>query len=454
MLLVKSIMLRKALSIKTCFLSLALFSVVFSFAQENSPYSRYGIGNLVPNTNIVNRGMGGVTAAYSDFLTINYNNPASYAAFQTILEAKSKKPASGRVLFDAGLNLESKTLREPNQPLKFTNTNALFSYLQLGIPLNKNWGLSFGLRPISRINYKINRNEKLYDPITNLPIDSALTQFNGNGGTFLPSIGTGVAIKNFSVGVNVGYLFGRKEFSTQRGLIDTSANYNISNFTSNTYFGSLYFNAGFQYKINIDKTNTLTLGASGNLQQELKGSQDITRESIGTTSDTVYKQSGVKGKVIYPASYTAGFVFEHRSGNSGTLLIGTDLVQTKWSDYRFFGAVDSVQNNWQLRVGGHYRPNAKTGSGYFSNVTYRAGFFFGPDYIHIVNKVPVTGITFGLGLPVANYNRLAPGQFTVLNVALEYEKRGNNTNLMKENNFRLSIGFNFSDLWFNKRKYD
>ena len=40
--------------------------------QDNSPYSRYGIGDLVPQTNIFTRGMGGLSAAYIDnFSAIN-----------------------------------------------------------------------------------------------------------------------------------------------------------------------------------------------------------------------------------------------------------------------------------------------------------------------------------------------------------------------------------------------
>jgi hypothetical protein len=66
----------------------------------------------------------------------------------------------------------------------------------------------------------------------------------------------------------------------------------------------------------------------------------------------------------------------------------------------------------------------------------------------------VYGFSFGMGLPMANYNRLSPGQFTVLNLALEYERRGNNENVLKENVFRISVGLNFSDLWFSKRKYE
>jgi hypothetical protein len=68
--------------------------------------------------------------------------------------------------------------------------------------------------------------------------------------------------------------------------------------------------------------------------------------------------------------------------------------------------------------------------------------------------LPQFGVSFGVGLPIANYNRLSIGQYSIVNLALEYNKRGNNDNLLKENTFRFSVGLNFSDLWFNKRKYD
>ena len=83
------------------------------FAQDNSPYSRYGIGDLVPSTPINNRGMGGISAGYTDFLSVNFSNPASFSSFQAVLEQKSKKLISGRAILDFGLNFENRTLREP-----------------------------------------------------------------------------------------------------------------------------------------------------------------------------------------------------------------------------------------------------------------------------------------------------------------------------------------------------
>jgi len=98
------------------------------------------------------------------------------------------------------------------------------------------------------------------------------------------------------------------------------------------------------------------------------------------------------------------------------------------------------------------RPEPK--KNYFSNVAYRAGFVIGQDYIQVENKLPLWGLSFGMGLPLANYNQLARAQASIINLSLEYTKRGNNKNLLKDNFFRISVGLSLSDLWFIKRKYE
>src|SRR3954469_11380970 len=71
-----------------------------SFAQDNSPYSRYGLGDLAPNSNVVTRGMGSIAAGYANRFNINSNNPASYANFEAAKEARSGKLSYGRVILD------------------------------------------------------------------------------------------------------------------------------------------------------------------------------------------------------------------------------------------------------------------------------------------------------------------------------------------------------------------
>jgi hypothetical protein len=456
----KSIMLEKSrLNYVKIFFVLFLFSFSASlFAQDNSPYSRYGLGDASAGANVTLRSLGGISAAYADVISVNFNNPASYSQFQAIREQRSKKLASGRVVLDVGTNLEARTLIAPNTANRFTSNDLLFSYVQVGVPLRRNWGLAFGIRPVSRISYLINRDDSLKDPVSGNTIERAITEFRGTGGSYLPTIGTGFAIKNFSLGFNAGYLFGNRENTTLRNLINDSVQYYSGEYTTNSSFGHLYFDAGVQYEAKLNKTTLLRLGFSGNWKQTITGTQDklIQTYTLGTAGeelkvDSVYENDGVKGKIIYPSSYKGGFVVQHSETNGKGWLFGADYTKGNWSQYRFFGQTDSVQNNWMLNVGAQITPRPQ--ANYFSNVTYRFGFFTGKDYIKVQNDLPVYGLSFGAALPVRP-SRMAPNQFTIFNVGIQYMKRGNNNNLLKENLFRLSLGLNLTDLWFGKRKYE
>ena len=457
----------RCLSLATLVLLFTALSPVFS--QDNSPYSRYGIGDLIPPTHISNKGMGGISAGYTDYLSINFSNPASYSSFQALMEQKSKKIVSGRAILDIGLNIDNRTLREKAPAKKFTASNALISYVQVGVPLKNNWGLNFGIRPVSRISYNIIRNEKLKDARTGLPIDSARTSYKGDGGAYLVSAGTGFSLfhrakvkgeEKLSIGINGGYFFGGKDYSTRRVFNNDTIDYYQANYETKTNFGGLYFNTGLQYKVPLSSKVSFTLGAYGTWGQKINATQDILRETYVTQDnlgnlrlDSVSDRKNIKGKINIPSSYTIGFVLLKSAviSKEGGWLIGVDYTQQNWSQYRFYGQVDSVRNNWQLKVGGQFYPIPKRN--YFSNVAYRVGFFIGPDYIKVKQNLPQFGATFGLGLPVA-ISRQAPNQVTLINLAFEYGKRGNNDNLLNESTFRISVGFSLSDFWFIKRKYE
>ncbi|MGZ8509182.1 MAG: hypothetical protein ACXWV6_06045 [Chitinophagaceae bacterium] len=436
------------------------------FSQDNSPYSRYGLGDIVPSTNVNGRGMGSISSGYNDILSINFNNPASYGSFQTFKELTAKKIARGRAILDIGLNFENRTLREPNDVESFSASNALFSHVQVGVPLRQNLGLSFGLRPISRVSYKINKVGTSINPNTGERVDT-LTLNEGDGGSYLASVGLGQKInfnkkktQSLSIGINGGYLFGKQDYSTRISIIDSLLSYTSGNFQTKTTYGNLYYNAGLQYEAIFKTGHRLTIGAHGNWKQTLNASRDIIRETYfydessgNVRIDSVLDQKDLKGDIVYPGSYTAGFVLERFvTAKKAGWLIGIDYIQSKWSSYRTYGQADpSVRDKWELRAGAQLTPVPK--ANYFSNVTYRAGAFFGPDYIHVNKELPVFGASFGLGLPIRNFNRQTE-QYTIVNIAFEFIKRGNNDNVLKENLFRLSAGFSLSDLWFTKRKYD
>jgi len=457
---------------------LVLFLSFFkpAFSQDNSPYSRFGIGDLVPNTSITSRGMGGITAGYKDVLSINFNNPASYHGFQVQQLPTSKKSMNGRPIFDVGMNFETRTLQQTSDGKKFTASNALFSYVQIGVPIKRNWGLSLGLRPVSRISYKIFREETLFDPNTGSQIEKSSTRFEGDGGSYLATIGTGFTVyhklhgpkdnrylieENLSFGFNTGYFFGKKDYASKRSIINDTVEYQQASYDTKTGFGHVYLDGGLQYTYPINRKYYFTLGAYGTLEEKINATQDKNVQTFlfdpnfgDVRLDSVSQVNDVKGKIVMPGSFTFGFVIgkEQATPKDNRWLLGLDLSMRNWNKYRFYGQSDSVKNTWQLRLGGQYIPAPK--NSLFNNIAYRAGFFVGPDYINLRKTLPQYGVSLGFGLPIMGQNRLSPYQLSLLNLSFEYIKRGNNDNLLKENLFRVSASFSLTDIWFIKRRYD
>jgi hypothetical protein len=436
---------------KRSLLGVVLFALPFiSFAQENSAYSRYGIGNLTPQGNILNRGLGGVSAGFSDAASINFLNPASYADIRLIT-------------LDLALQVDSRTMIQQFPSDKFTSNNATVPYLQLGIPLYSpwthpgkkatrrgfSWAANIGLRPLSKINYKIENLNRLQG------IDSLSTVYEGTGGLNQAYIGTGIRIKSLSFGVNIGYTFGRKDYSTRLEFINDTVNYIKTNSADNTQLGGLFVNGGVMYTDTLKHSafKLLKIGAYGNIGQNLKATKDIVRESFiynssgGTSSlDSVYKAEEV-GKLRMPATLGIGFTISNPH-----ILTGLDFETTSWGNYKFFDQKDLIQNSWTLKGGFQYYSGK--GKSYAQYIKYRGGIYYGKDYINVDNNMPLIGITAGMGLPLQRRQYYADRRSAEMNIGIDYSARGNKNNNVRENILRVSVGFSLSDLWFRRYKYD
>ncbi|HRB63003.1 MAG TPA: hypothetical protein PLL63_00260 [Niabella sp.] len=462
-------MLRKFLKSKNLAFSILFIATCLNAsAQDNSPYSRYGLGNQAPTTNVANRGMGGIAAAYNDVYTVNYANPSSYAFFQSNQEANSKKLNSGRVTFNIGADAIGRTLTDQKAQAKFTSTNIVFSHVMMGVPLRKNWGMAFGLRPLTSIYYKIQDNGPKFDPHSGKLIDSTNTLYEGQGGVYLGSVGTGVKFKTgksqyLSLGVNAGYMFGSKDYNSRISFINDSIRYASGNFESKLGIKGFYFDAGMQYHFKANDKIFVGVGAYGNWKQKINTNNNSVSETYSYSSDagyvsidTAYHNSNDKGSLIYPSSVTAGISIQKANieGNEAGWLIGADFTRNNWNKFRLNGERDlAIKSNWQAKFGAEFRPAAK--KSYLSSTLYRVGFYTGPDYIYAKQtEIPVYGVTAGVGLPLFNYNMQARYQASMINLGFEYVKRGNKSNILSENLYRLSVGFSLTDLWFiGKTKY-
>ncbi|MEN9697093.1 MAG: hypothetical protein RLZ56_514 [Bacteroidota bacterium] len=460
MLFVKKIIRLTTLLVLVC-------CITNSKAQINSPFSRYGIGNETYHSqNASSQGMGGFTAAYTPSMngnfgqSVNFNNPASYGGLYM-------------TTFDLAVNLTNATLKSENPTLRYQSAYFVPNYLSVGMPIDKvkKIGMAFGLRPLSQINYSIVEPKLLSSG------DSLYNNYTGQGGLNQAYIGFGKSWKHISLGFNTGYNFGKKNIENIKTFqynADSTAFYQ-SKASTNTLYGGVFLQLGVlgeytlqtvNHTIATDKTEySLSYGGTFTLNQNMSAKQDILRTTGAYSStvevplDTVSLTSGIAGKVNLPATITTGIALHKKEisnrGSYDQWVLGIQYDMANWKDkYSFYGETDQLSNAHMMRVGLQFCPNAFDYENYWSTVIYRAGFNTGKDYINYdQNGMNVTTFTVGAGFPVRKY-RSYDYQFSLINLALQFGKRGSSANAYQESFLQFTVGYSLSDVWFNKRKYD
>ncbi|MCU0337884.1 MAG: hypothetical protein MUF12_08540 [Sediminibacterium sp.] len=444
--------------------SLISFFAISSSAQVNSPFSRYGLGNLVGSQHAISRSMGGLSAAYADGANynvgqaVNFNNPATYGA-------------NYMVTYDLGLSIDSRKLKSNNPSGSFSSIYVIPSYLAVSVPLNKakGLGLAFGLRPVTRLNYGVESRARLAG-------DSIGTIYEGTGGTNQAFIGIGKKWKKLSIGANTGYTFGRQELSTSKTFYNDTLLYFQSRSATQTNFGSMFLQAGIQYEFTLSKRENaadkssknllMRLGATASFQQNMSAVRKLSNQTFVLNAsgglievDSIAKQDDIKGNIILPATYEAGFMImktlTNTRGNFQLWSAGLEFTTTQWTKFRSYGQSDALNNSWAIKLGGQISPNPDGGAtSYLSNVNYRFGFQFGKDYINADgNGLNHSSFTLGAGFPIRKWRNYET-QFTVIQAAMQFGKRGSAVNNITENYTQITLGFSLSDMWFIKRRYD
>lgn len=429
-----------------------------SFAQINSPYTRYGLGDVVNSQSVISAGMGGLNATYSDLRTVNFNNPASFSS-------------NTLITLDLAVSIESRTLRSKTPVEKYNSANFSPAYIGIATPLSRDRqiGMAFGFRPITKINYSILKAERT-------SIDSMQTLYEGSGGTNEAFWGISKKWKNgLSLGLLTGYHFGKKDISTKRTFVNDSVAFAKADYSTSTNFGGAFLNLGVQYEflldtVRIEKTKTtkkysMKLGGTFNLSHNMSASQTFERRTFEydysgnvVKIDSITSGNGNNGNITMPMSYSVGAMLLKTTINPSGIYdnwsLGIDYSATQWSNYRYYDQRDFTVNSWQIKIGGTYNPNFDPNSkNYLNKLNYRAGVNFGKDYINADGKELKTfSFCLGAGLPVRTTRGV--NQFTTVQTAIEFGKRGSKVNAITENFFKLSVGFSLNDIWFIKRKYD
>jgi len=416
---------------------------VFSQSITNSPYSRFGIGDIDRNGFNNSKAMGGLSTGLRVNNQINYMNPAAISAQDTM-----------SFIFDIGISGISKDMKSASASAEYTDF--VFDHLAFSFPIKKWWFASLGITPYSKIGYNIQQTEE-YAPIdtVNLHYD-----YYGNGGinqVFLSN--SFVLFENLAIGFNLNYLFGSIEQYNQTYL-DTKSSY-ATVVADNISVNKLTYDIGAQYYNKINDKLFYVLGLSYSSKTKFNSTKKSTvlmtenfsfydiniidyLAHFASKYDTISYSVNNNYNIEVPARYSVGF----SGGIKNKLIVGFDYSYQDWSNIKSLNINDNFGADESFNFGLEYIPNKFTFKNYFKKINYRAGMYLNNSYLKLNNeRIKNYGITFGLGFPIAN-------QRTSLNFSCSIGKRGmTNNGLIEENYTSFGINLTLYDFWFIKRKF-
>lgn len=422
--------------IKTIILLVITAFSIHSFAQTgiNSPYSRYGLGQLYSeNLNTVSMSMGGLGIGIHNPTVLNPLNPASYGSLD-----------SSSFLFEVGVSANMTTLKTTT--LTESGYDATLSYIFAGFPITNWWRSGIGIMPFSKIGYNV-------EVLIEVPDFSDVAHsFSGDGGLNKVFWGNGFNItKNFRAGIDVTYLFGQSSRTSMIYYPDSV--YILGTKVEKTVrVGDFIMDYGIQYDFNLSEKTQATVGLTfankfnlsskfSYISKTISGGQN---GDVETVKDTIEYRPEEKGNIVLPSKYGFGVVVK----NEGRWLVGADFEWQQWEQFEVLDVKDSLINSFRVALGGEFTPKHTNISSLFKRITYRGGVRYNQSYLSFYGK-PINefGISFGLGFPLKNSK-------TGIDFGVEMGRRGTtDNNLIQENFVNFSLGISIQEQWFQKRKY-
>ena len=413
----------------------------FPQSGTNSPYSQYGLGSQAEQTSGFNRGMNGLGTAFRDGKNVNFLNPASYSAMDSLT-----------FIFDVGVSGQLTNFEENGK--RVNAKNADFEYAVAGFRAFKHLGISFGILPFTNVGYSYSSTSNVGDHYNTTYTNS----YSGSGGFHQAYLGFGwEPFKGFSFGVNGAYVWGDYNRSIVNSYSDNTVNTLSKYYTASV--NSYKVDAGVQINIPFSPKSSITLGATYGLGHKLDADPEckvISNNSQTGVADTLSLK--VEDGLELPTVISGGLMFNFNN----QLKIGADYQLQQWAktsfpEYRQVNGLPSfaLNDNYfddrhKVTIGGEYRKNA-TSRSFFQRLFYRAGASYATPYYKINGQdgPKEISVSAGLGIPITNVwnNR------SYLNISAQWV-RMEASGLLKENTFRINIGLTFNERWFMKWKVD
>ena len=426
--------------------SLFALSSIGLYAQSgtNSPYSQYALGELSEQSGSFSRGMNGLAYGLRLNNQVNALNPASYSALDSL-----------SFIFDAGVSLQATRFTENGRSVNAKNAD--LEYVVAGLRLFPHVGLSFGLLPYTTVGYNYSNSAHVNSSLSpETPTATYSNQYSGSKGLHEVYLGLGAEpIHNLSVGFNVAYLWGGYTRYVTNTYSDAYVNTLQRIYTAEVRSYKLDF--GVQYIQPLNQKDELTLGLTYSLGHSLNADPElsvISNNSQMAVADTATFK--ISKALDVPHTFGLGVMYSHNK----QLLLGFDYQLQKWGSLDFPQYSEQaggytlqsglLKDRHKIVIGADYCRGERY-RGFFSRLHYRAGVGYATPYFTVNGQDGPKEISasVGLGIPIVNtYNNRS-----MLNISAQWVQR-DASSLLRENTFRINIGFTFNERMFAKFKVE
>jgi hypothetical protein len=421
-------------------LFIAFFAIKFQAQNtSNSPYSRFGIGDLQAIQTPRNIGMGGLSVGLVGAANLSAKNPASYMNLGT-----------DTVVFDVSVQGTYSKLREKqsNSEIVSANTNNVsLGQISFAFPITSWLKSCFGLTPNSNMSYDVIR-EVPGDP----NIGTQISHYSGQGGLNHVFLGVAVGTSRVAVGANANYHIGsfvrRTDFYFDAFDTNTILIYPTQTRQDKLLDASGFsVDLGFQFKQPISNNYQLGVGFTYTPKYNLNATRALWAFSLTENSaDTIIRGNPPeKGTLSIPHTYTIGLSFEKLN----RWVLGVEYSSTDFGNYREFSKKDpDLSNAFMLRAGMELK-GQQNDNDFLNRLSYRAGYRYGTNYVAFQNsEIKQFGFSFGVGMPIRRTQ-------SRIDFAVEIGRMGNvNDGQIQENYGRIVIGISAFDRWFMRGKFD
>ncbi|MFV0390936.1 MAG: hypothetical protein ACK5KP_03495 [Paludibacteraceae bacterium] len=390
--------------------------------NTNSPYTRFGYGEITESSATEIRSMGGAGIANRSKNTINVLNPASHSSVDSMT-----------FMFDVAVG--ARLSRFSGQSDRKNTFNSNLEYLTIRFPFSDWMGFSAGILPYSFSGYNFYQNDTINvsrvpdEPERVVPFTRS---FNGSGGFSQVYGGLSVELfKHVSLGVNAYYMFGN--VSNNRTLVfGESTGISSSLYSNQINVSDTRLRYGMQLYNTFAEKHDVTLGLIYENKNKLNGT--FVAQLDG---DTIHHKDGFE----LPRVLGLGLNYTFNK----KLTVGVDYTMQNWGDALFFNKTDSLVNHRKLSVGAEYIPDPN-GREYRNRIRYRIGFNTGNPYYKISNNTQPNdfSVTVGVGLPTRTGRSL-------MNASIEYARIGSSM-LLREDYLKLTFSTSINENWFFKPK--